>query len=110
MLKLYENIKEKRLQREWTQTDLAKKMGYSDKSMIAKIEAGQVDLSQSKIKAFADVFNCTPAELMGWTLADVVEEWDKSFNENAKILYTKYLKANIKTRKIIDSLLEDDDE
>ena len=56
-MKLYENIRSKRLEYSWTQSDLAKRMGYSDKSMIAKIEAGKVDLSQSKIKAFADVFH-----------------------------------------------------
>ena len=49
-----------------TQTDLALKMGYADKSMIAKIEKGNVDLPQSKILAFANVLETTPSELMGW--------------------------------------------
>ena len=49
-----------------TQTDLALKMGYADKSMIAKIEKGNVDLPQSKILAFANVLETTPGELMGW--------------------------------------------
>ena len=69
-MKLYENIRLKRLEYSWTQSDLAKRMGYSDKSMIAKIEAGKVDLSQTKIKAFADVFHCSPAQLMGWDDSD----------------------------------------
>lgn len=35
--------------------------------MIGKIESGQVDLPQSKIKKIADVFNTTPLELMGYS-------------------------------------------
>lgn len=66
MLKLYKNIKRRRQQLKMTQTDLALKMGYADKSMIAKIEKGNVDLPQSKILAFANVLETTPGELMGW--------------------------------------------
>lgn len=66
MLELYKNIKRKRQQLKMTQTDLALKMGYADKSMIAKIEKGNVDLPQSKILAFANVLETTPGELMGW--------------------------------------------
>lgn len=66
MLELYKNIKRRRQQLKMTQTDLALKMGYADKSMIAKIEKGNVDLPQSKILAFANVLETTPGELMGW--------------------------------------------
>ena len=65
MLKLYENIKAKRLEAGMTQSELAQKIGYSDKSMIAKIEKGSVDLTLSKIIAFASIFNVSPEELMG---------------------------------------------
>ncbi len=66
MLELYKNIKRRRQQLKMTQTDLALKMGYADKSMIAKIEKGNVDLPQSKILAFANILETTPSELMGW--------------------------------------------
>jgi len=66
MEKLYANIKERRLELGLTQDDLAKKMGYADKSMIAKIEAGRIDLAQSKILAFAGALDTTPSILMGW--------------------------------------------
>ena len=66
MLELYKNIKRRRQQLKMTQTDLALKMGYADKSMIAKIERGNVDLPQSKILAFANALETTPGELMGW--------------------------------------------
>ena len=66
MLELYKNIKRRRLELEMTQSDLARKLGYSDKSMIAKIEKGIVDLSQSKITAFAQALQTSEASLMGW--------------------------------------------
>lgn len=65
MLQLYTNIKSRRLELDMTQSELAQKMGYADKSMIAKIEKGAVDLPQSKIIAFAKVLQTTPGELMG---------------------------------------------
>lgn len=66
MLELYKNIKLKRTELKMTQSELAEKLGYADKSMIAKIEKGMVDLTQSKILAFAEALRTTPAELMGW--------------------------------------------
>ena len=65
MLDLYKNIKKLRLQMQWSQDELAKRAGYTDRSSIAKIEKGQVDLPQSKILLFADIFRVTPGELMG---------------------------------------------
>ena len=38
MFSLYENIKNRRIALKLTQDELAKRTGYSDKSMIAKIE------------------------------------------------------------------------
>lgn len=66
MLKLYENIKRYRMEAKMSQAELAKRTGYTDRSSIAKIEKGLVDLSQSKIKQFAEVLGITPGHLMGW--------------------------------------------
>lgn len=66
MEKIYENIKTRRIELEMTQEELAKKLGYADKSMIAKIEAGKVDLARSKILAFASALKTSPSWLMGW--------------------------------------------
>ncbi len=65
MLQLYKNIKSRRQELGLTQTELALKTGYADKSMIAKIEKGTVDLPQSKIKTFADALETTASDLMG---------------------------------------------
>ncbi len=70
MLQLYKNIKKRRTELHLTQSELATKMGYADKSMIAKIEKGLVDLPQSKIIAFAEALHVSPGDLMGWELSD----------------------------------------
>ncbi len=61
----HENIKALREKQGLSQETLAEKIGYKDRSSIAKIEAGLVDLSQSKIAAFAEALGVTPAYLMG---------------------------------------------
>lgn len=66
MLDVYRKIKSLRLDLGMSQGELAKKTGYNDRSSIAKIEAGKVDLTQSKIVAFAKALNTTPGYLMGW--------------------------------------------
>lgn len=65
-MKLYENIKRLRKEKGLTQDELARLTGYTDRSSIAKIERGTVDLPQSKIKQFADIFGVTQSSLMGW--------------------------------------------
>lgn len=73
-----------------SQEDLAKKTGYSGKSMIARIERGDVDLSQSKIMAFAEALELPPGELMGWD--QVPGYWLlKSASENGDFPETKKL-------------------
>ncbi len=66
MLEAYKRIRELRISAGLSQDELAKKTGYNDRSSIAKIEAGKVDLTQSKLVAFADALNTTPGYLMGW--------------------------------------------
>ena len=62
---LGEKIREKRLERGWTQPELAERMGCN-KSTILRIERGEHDLPQSRIKEFANVLGTTPGYLMGW--------------------------------------------
>lgn len=50
---------------EMSQTALAEKAGYKDKTAIAKIEAGKVDLPQSKIISIAKALNTSPSYLLG---------------------------------------------
>jgi len=66
-MELYDNIKNLREKLGMSQEALAEKTGYRDRSSIAKIEAGKVDLTQSKIAAFSKALNVSPAFLMGIT-------------------------------------------
>lgn len=68
MLTLYENIKKRREELGLTKVELANRIGY-ERSMITKVEQGKVDLTQSKIAAFAKALETSPARLLGW-------EWD----------------------------------
>lgn len=94
MLELYEKIKQKRIEKGWSQSDLARLTGYSDKSMIAKIEAGKVDLPQSKIRAFANALGCSEKDLV----------WDSnSFNLSSfeKQLILAYRKSDEIDKRIV---------
>ena len=71
-MELYKRIKELREDRHMSQEELALKTGYTSRTSIAKIEAGKIDLPQSKIVLFAKALDTTASYLMGW------EESDKS--------------------------------
>lgn len=69
-------IKAKRNELKLSQRELSDRMGYSNHSTIARIEAGKVDLPQSRIAQFAEVLGVSTGYLMGWEqepeeLADV---------------------------------------
>lgn len=65
LLDLYKNIKKRRLELKLSQEELASRVGYKDRTSIAKIETGKIDLPQSKIIDFADALGVTPSYLMG---------------------------------------------
>lgn len=51
------NIKRARELKGLTQDELAKRMGYKSRSTIARIENGDNDVSQSKLKKFAEILD-----------------------------------------------------
>lgn len=71
-----ERIKKRREELGISQDDIAKKLGYKSRSSINKIELGVNSLTQSKIKAIADVLATTPAYIMGWDDKASVEKND----------------------------------
>lgn len=60
-----ERIKQLREERGLTQTELAQKIGYSDRSSVARIEAGKMDLTTRRVKEFAEALGVDTAKLMG---------------------------------------------
>ena len=59
-----DKIKQLRKERGLTQKQLAEMVGYTDRSMIAKIEAGKVDLTESKLKALFKALGVSPASYL----------------------------------------------
>lgn len=102
MLDLYKNIKVRRKQLNMTQEELAKRTGYTNKSSIATIESGKIDLPQSKILEFAKALDTTPTSLMGWE--DLSEEIPPVPDGTGELLYL-YSKATEEQRSAVINLL-----
>ena len=98
MQPLYENIKRLRLQKGWSQQRLADMVGYSDRSSIAKIESGLVDLSRSKIEEFADALGVSPVKLMG------IEGTDKKALPVAEDKHSDLINGDPELTAYLDSL------
>jgi repressor LexA len=61
-----ERIKEARIKKGLSQTELAEKLGYKSRSSINKIEVGGRDIPRSQIVKIAEILDVTPSYLMGW--------------------------------------------
>jgi transcriptional regulator with XRE-family HTH domain len=112
MLEIYNNIRERRKQLGLTQQELATKVGYTDRSTIAKIEAGKIDIPQSTIVALAKALECSPGDLMGiheerieFNLPNLVNAVDKLGNARRLTAYVEaYAKLNDLNKSIVDNL------
>ena len=89
LLKLGLNIRYYRKLRGLTQEELGKRMGY-ERSAIAKIETGKIDIPLSKLSQFAKVLDCHPGDLL---------DMDTSFSE-------QQLRLMAYTRRLSDKYLE----
>lgn len=67
---IYQRIKKRRMELDMSQEELAKKVGYSHKTAICKIEAGQRKLKEDVISKLAKALDTTPSYLMGWDKED----------------------------------------
>ena len=61
-----EKIREARLKKGYTQTELAELLGYKSRSSINKIEVEGRDIPRSSVIKFVKALDVTPAYLMGW--------------------------------------------
>lgn len=66
MDKVYTNIRARRKLLGMSQEELAHKVGYTDRSSIAKIEGGGVDISLGMLKKLAAALDTTVIELLGY--------------------------------------------
>ena len=109
-----ERIKEKRIELGWSQQELAKRAGYSDKTAISKIEHAGNDITLKQIKRIAKSMNVDPAELMGWDEPVILEidkrrgDREEALIEYAKVFYEHYKNASPEIQKAVDLLLKTD--
>lgn len=61
---MYDRIRDLRIKEGLSQEELAKRIGYSSRSMISRIEKGDVDLSQSKIKLLSTILHTSTEYIM----------------------------------------------
>lgn len=76
-MNIYDRIRARRIELEMTQEELAKKVGYTSRAAINKIETGQRNIKQDMVEKLAHALKTTPAYLMGWSdpadLSDIGE-------------------------------------
>ena len=83
-----ERIKQRRIELGMSQEDLAKKLGYSHKSSINKIELGYQNLTQSKIAMIAEALETTPSYIMGWDEEEKLSFEDDNYKRFTDIIST----------------------
>lgn len=104
-------IMERRKEIGLTQEELAFRMGYKTKSAINKIELGINDVSQSKVKKFAEALQTSPSYLMGWDEeikknpeATAERHFEILMDEDFVGMFDDFQKLDKKKRKIVKDL------
>lgn len=106
---LGKRIRQRRLELKLSQTQLAEITGYKDKTAISRIENGDNDLNQSKVKRFADALNTSPSYLVGWvddpSPKQAPSAKGKMIPKNEPDVQLAYEEADEKTKKAVRILL-----
>lgn len=98
-----ERIKSRRNELGLTQTDLATRMGYTNKTSICKVESGRDNITAERVTKFAKALNCSESYLMGWdeTPTTFVPEFESDHIE----LIELYAKLTLEQKKTVMNLL-----
>lgn len=103
-----ERIRQRRESIGMSQDELAKRMGYKDRSSISKIEKGADDnIYLDTIQKTANILNCSPLYLMGWQ-----DESDLKGKELPNHLkkYEQFIKLyeqlDDKNRQLVDNMIQ----
>lgn len=110
-----DRIKERRQAMKYTQEELAEKLGLQ-KSAIAKYENGRVEnLKQNVIVRMAEILECDPAYLMGWSDSMKSEESRRISSDSPAASRTEAIFIAVKNmliangdRERADSLTEEE--
>ena len=96
-------IKSRREQLNMSQAELARKVGYTSRSTITRIERDGNGISQDKIVAIAKALKTTPSYLMGWEDEEVATLTAMQEETMAKFLLLSY-EHQVVVNNIIDTL------
>jgi len=67
-----ERIRQARIAKEMSQTELAERARYSDKTRISKIEHAGNDVSMKQVRRIAKALGVSASYLMGWETAPAI--------------------------------------
>ena len=107
-----ERIKQRRIELNMSQDELAKKVGYKSRSSIQKIESAR-NLPITKVEKMAYALDTTPAYLMGWQeqvervqeqlepYTKQIAEFGKQINKSLGLDGVEVNKAKLNEAKII---------
>ena len=120
MEELSDRVKKRRLELGLTQEELAKRMGYSSRVSINKIEMGR-PISQKIISRLSVALNVSEAYLMGWTglrfneansltfdcvKNSVINVW-RQYDKGWKVLKTKGSKRKVPIDKATNNVIQE---
>lgn len=122
-----DRIKEQRLKLELSQSELAKRAGYSDKTAISKLEHAGNSITLKQIERISTALNVNPYFLMGWTdspdpvnIFTIAEEYNannqqppepeevKKFEvtETEYQMIQKYKTMSSELKKVVDNIID----
>ena len=73
-------VKSRREELGLTQGELARKIGYQNRSTISMIESGERTVKPEFLNALAAALETTPSYLMGWERRDLLEDLEEAIN------------------------------
>ena len=97
-------LKAARAAKDMSQEDLAKKMGYADRSAISMVETGRRDITWENVCKYAKALQCSPSYLMKWE--DPIPDDDLEILEEVyadPVLRKKLMDYAIKLKEIVDA-------
>lgn len=92
-----DRIKQKRIELNLSQEELAKRGGYADKSAISKLEHAGNEITLKQIKRIAPILGVTPENLMGWEMVQ---------NETESSILKRYRLSDDLTKSMILRILD----
>lgn len=104
-----ERIRQKRESIGMSQDELAKRMGYKDRSSVSKIEKSNDDnIYLDTIQKAADILNCSPLYLMGWQDSSNLPDNKEVPNHLKKYaqFIDLYEQLDDDNRKLVDNMIQ----